>query len=235
MRISARRVNALVIKEFKDLARNLNVFVMWLMPIIGAIVLSFIKNLSDSTIAYSVINLVILNCCLVSPIVMAMIIAEEKEKNTMRTLMLSGITPVEFLLGKAAVTWLITLAINAFIYFQFRISFKILVGSVVISMLFALIMIIIGAVIGMYSKNLMSAGTNSMPITMLFVFIPMYSRLNKGVELIAKYLPSYHSQILLNNVFKGEGLSASNILPLFVWLVIAVAIFALAFKKRRFD
>ncbi|WP_051986365.1 ABC transporter permease [Clostridium amazonitimonense] len=86
----------------------------------------------------------------------AMLIAEEKEKNTMRTLMLSAVSPLEFLAEKAIITLLLSIVINIIIFFMVGINVQYLGKYIVLSTLVVLSMIELGAVIGLAQQNQMS-------------------------------------------------------------------------------
>lgn len=126
MEFSMRRVNALFKKKVKDFGKNMNVSLMCLLPIAFSIIYS--RLVGDSTLDGHLVKIDILIMCtgmnlvMVSSFVVAMLIAEEKEKNTLRTLMLSGVSPLEFLTGKIFMSFLISEIINVAIFFIIGIS-----------------------------------------------------------------------------------------------------------------
>ncbi len=121
MVFSIKRVNALFTKEIKDFTKNLNVFFLCFLPIFTTLFTNTIQESSDSLQGdlnfFQLSNGLSMNLVLVGISIMAIIIAEEKEKNTMRTLMLSGVSPFEFLAGKALLVFFITTINNVAIFF----------------------------------------------------------------------------------------------------------------------
>ena len=242
MAFSTRRVNALFKKEIKDFGKNKNVSLMCLLPILFSFI--YAQLLGDSTSKDSMSKPDILILCLgmslslVASMIMAMLIAEEKEKNTLRTLMLSAVSPLEFLSGKAALTFITSEVINSAIFFIVGIDALYFGKYLLITTLVLFSMIEIGALVGIMSPNQMSTGVVGMPVILILFLLPNFARLNKTLETIANCLPNYHMNVMLEKVFKGEVLgteSAKGIAVILVWIVISAAAFALVYKNRGID
>ncbi|KRU26656.1 ABC transporter permease [Clostridium botulinum] len=242
MDFSIRRINALLKKEIKDFAKNMNVSVMYLLPIMFSIIYSKLLGNNSSNDVMNKINILILcvgmNISLISSMVISMLIAEEKEKNTLRTLILSAVSPWEFLAGKVLITFLVSEVINIAIFFSIGCDIQYLGKYILITTLVLFSMIEIGAIIGIISPNQMATGVFSMPVVMIFFVIPMFAEVNKIIETIAKFLPSYHMNIMIARLFKGETFgieSTRSIAIILVWIIIAVIAFAFTYNKRGLD
>lgn len=111
---------------------------------------------------------------------MAAIIAEEKEKNTLRVLQMCNVNAIYIvficMMGSLVIALAGGYAANELLTFML-IMF---VGHT-ISML-------AGAAIGVYSKNQMIATSLTVPIMMIFSFLPMLSMFNNSIKKIAKFL-----------------------------------------------
>lgn len=242
MEFSIRRVNALFKKEIKDLGKNMNVLLMCLLLIMFSIIYSKLFGGGASSDQLQKADILILclgmNLTLVSSFVIAMLIAEEKEKNTLRTLMLSAVSPWEFLTGKALITLLMSIGINVVMFFIIGIDAQYLGMYILLSSLVVFNMIEIGAVIGIIAPNQMSTGVIGMPVIMLLLMIPLFARLNKTLEKIAEFLPNYSLNLMLEKVFKGQAIgteSVYNISVILVWILIAAIAFAYTYNKRGLD
>ncbi|HDI3055564.1 TPA: ABC transporter permease [Clostridium botulinum] len=242
MDFSIRRINALLKKEIKDFAKNMNVSVMYLLPIMFSIIYSKLLGNNSSNDVMNRINILILcvgmNISLISSTVISMLIAEEKEKNTLRTLILSAVSPWEFLTGKVLITFLVSEVINIAIFFSIGCDIQYLGKYILITTLVLFSMIEIGAIIGIISPNQMATGVFSMPVVMIFFVIPAFAKANKTIEAIAKFLPSYHMNIMIARLFKGETFgieSTRSIAIILVWIIIAVIAFAFTYNKRGLD
>lgn len=100
MTFSIKRALAIFQKDYKDLSRNLFVSSTLIMPLFFAVFYSRIDD-GGVDITYFVINITF---SLVAIFVQCALIAEEKEKNTLRGLMLSPASTLDILLGKSALT-----------------------------------------------------------------------------------------------------------------------------------
>ncbi|MCM1991816.1 ABC transporter permease [Oceanirhabdus seepicola] len=228
MEFSINRVNALVTKEIKDLKKNTNILILSVIPILASII--FKKNGMLGLSMCLNMNATMIVCA-----TMSMLIAEEKEKNTMRTLMLSAVSPLEFLISKAIITLVLSIIINIAMFLIIGISSQYLLQFLIIGLILSISMIFIGAVIGLIFKNQMSTSNASVPISLIFLALPAYASSNKTVEIIAKFIPTYHSNELLDEVLKGESLISgmTHLLVLFIWIVLAGIFFGYVYKKRR--
>lgn len=242
MEFSMRRVNALFKKEVKDFGKNMNVSLMCLLPIAFSII--YLRLFGDSTLDGHLAKIDILIMCMgmnlvmVSSFVVAMLIAEEKEKNTLRTLMLSVVSPLEFLTGKIFMSFLISEIINVAIFFIIGIGSKYLAIYMLLTTLGVFTMIEIGALIGIISTNQMSTGIVGMPILMFFMLVPFFAKLNKTILKIAEFLPNYNINLILENIFKGQTIGleyAYNIAVILAWIIIAGAAFAYTYNKVGLD
>lgn len=241
MEFSIRRVNALFKKELKDLSKNINVLFMCILPIIFCFIYSKMLggNPANQLGKISVLNLCLgMNLVLVSGFVIAMLIAEEKEKNTLRTLMLSCVSPIEFLLGKALITLVLSVAINIIMFFMVGLNAQYLGKYILISTLVVLSIIELGAVIGLISKNQMDTGIVGMPLLMTLLMVPMFAKVNNTVGKIASLLPNYNLFVILNKLFNDEAINANviyNLCVILVWIIVAAAVFAYAYCKKGLD
>lgn len=236
MEFSIKRINALCIKEFRDLKKNINVSIMWIFPLLLSFLYSSFNKgqMGEDTFLSMTLNM---NCSMIASLIMAMMISEEKEKNTLRTLMLSGISPMEFLAGKAIITFVISTIINILVFVIGGISHKYFIPFLIVGLILLISMIILGAVIGIISKNQMETGTLGIPIIAIFFMLPNLAAANKTIKSIANFLPTYHSNLLIKNMFKGDSLlnGKFHFLVLFVWIIIACLVFAYIYKKKMLD
>lgn len=100
MTLSWKRIYAIFNKDLKDLSKNMYVSSVLIMPIVLAFLYS---NMGEVTIElhYLVINMTLAS---VTAFIQCAVIAEEKEKHTLRGLMLSPASLTEILTGKSLVT-----------------------------------------------------------------------------------------------------------------------------------
>ena len=241
MAFSMRIIGALFNKEVKGLAKNKNVLLMFLLPVFFAIIYSRLAA-SDPSAHMDIVEILLLcvgmNLILGSSFVMAMLISEEKEKNTLRTLMLSGVSPLEFLAGKVLITFLLTTLSNLAIFLIVGIDPSYLFQFILLTTLVVIAMMEIGAVLGIFSPNQMATGTIGMPVLMVFLFVPMFAPVNETVGTVAGYLPTHNLNLVLESLFSGGGLGANsttNLAIILAWIVVAAAGFIYTYNKVGLD
>lgn len=129
-----------------------------------------------------------------APIVcMAAIIAEEKEKNTLRVLLMSDVRPAEYLIGTGGAVWLAGMAGAGVIclcggYAGADVGrFMLLMAAGI------LVSVLIGAAIGVWSRNQIMETSITVPVMMFFSFLPMLAMFHDGLAQAARL--TYSGQI----------------------------------------
>ncbi|RWR60538.1 ABC transporter permease [Bacillus cereus] len=234
MTFSMRRVSAIFRKEVHDFKTNLQVLLMAFLPII----LSFL--FSRFGVEKEMLGITTITAFLfVAGFVQSMIIAEEKEKHTLRVLMLSPASSVEVLIGKSILTVCLTLGIcivNLFILDQFSgnlllLGFIFLCGTI--------LFIVIGTMIGLLAASVPQTSIIGMPILMTMYlavqFEPMVE--NKVIKTMIGYLPTSHIVKALNSLVGGAGFSSisGHVLNVAVWLIISLFVCLIVYKKEQLD
>ncbi|WP_409343820.1 ABC transporter permease [Paenibacillus sp. MBLB4367] len=105
MTFSMKRFQAIVAKEWKDTLKNPQILLMAAMPVMFAFLFSKMDDGKDLSVMSFPILLAL---SMTGSFVQANMISEEKEKHTLRVLMLSPASTSEVLLSKSALTTLIT-------------------------------------------------------------------------------------------------------------------------------
>jgi ABC-2 type transport system permease protein len=152
-------------------------------------------------------------------------IAEDIERKSLRFLVIAGVKPHQYLLGMSGCFLLGgTIASAAFALigdFSMQEALKFL--AVMITGVAASVML--GATIGIWSKNSQSAGSLGMPAAILVGFTPMIAAFNETVEKLAGFLYTQQINVIVNDfsvsLWKPLLMIASNIAVLTVLFVIA--------------
>ncbi|MGE6401753.1 ABC transporter permease [Bacillus cereus] len=235
MTFSMRRFSAVFRKEVQDFKTNSQSLIMMAMPIFFAILYSRSDNFREVGAS----TLITMTLVLVGGFIQAMLIAEEKEKSTLRVLMLSPASSIEVLIGKSSLTGIITVAIcfiNLLILGKLEGNIALLLFIFVLG---TLMFTLIGTCIGLIAQNVPQTSTIGLPILMVFLigdFIAGFVK-NEVVTKIVEYLPTRHIGLAVSGVIKGEGFSAitSNLLNITIWLVAVLAITLFIYKKKQMD
>lgn len=164
----------------------------------------------------------------------AAVVAEEKEQNTLRVLLMSNVKPWEYLLGVGSYIWLacmlgalVICAAGSFTL-QEGITFMIVMATGIS------ISLLTGLAIGAWSKTQMMAASISIPVMMIFSFLPMLSMFHTGIAKIARFTWSEQISMMLEQV-SSPRLEISNAGILAANIFLFTALFSLAYKKCGLD
>ncbi|GAA0424596.1 MAG: ABC transporter permease [Bacillota bacterium] len=204
MTFSMKRMYAIFLKDLKDLSKNMFITSSMLMPLLIAVLYSRMDELSIDMI-YLVINL---SFSTIGVFVQSAIIAEEKEKNTLRGLMLSPATILEIFGGKSLVTFLLTLLtiiLSARLIDYEPSSISLIAIALIISSVFY---IGLGTLMGLLTKSVVEASVITLPIIFLFGFSTLLQTLINTYPILSfiEYLPNVQLAELAKEVQLGAGI-----------------------------
>ena len=181
---------------------------------------------------------VLMNVCMTGVYCVAACLAEEKEKNTLRTLMTSSVNGLEFFLGSLIPVVLLMVIVNVLCVFIAGFSMTITewLCYVAITTISSIIGAVTGMIFGIFAKNQMSAGTMTTPVLILFMLIPMFSHLNEIIETISNYLFTGVIMNFINHVTtKVTLINPLELGVLFLEFILTVILFLVLYKKNGFE
>ncbi|WP_102272843.1 ABC transporter permease [Cytobacillus massiliigabonensis] len=235
MTFSIKRSIAILQKDYKDVSKNLFVGSSVFMPLVLA---ALYGRMGVETINehYLVFNMTF---CLVAAYVQCSLIAEEKEKNTLRGLMLSPASTLEILAGKSLLSFIGTILVIAFA--AFLTEYKpdnMLVVSIAIA-LSAIFYIGLGTVLGLVTKSVMEASVVILPFMGIFSFGSMLTVFADKYPILkaAEYMPNTQLINLANEVQNGAGLADVwfNLAVILAWIAVIYVIVVVVYRKRMMD
>lgn len=223
---------AIIKKLLKDTLKNKTVLIQFIMfPILTLIMNSAV--VIDGMPENFFVNLFATMYIGMAPLTsIAAIIAEEKEKNTLRVLIMSNVKPHEYLLGIGIYVWAICMIGAAVICTAGGYRPQVSVTFMGIMAIGILASLLAGAAIGTWSHTQMMAASVTIPVMMFFSFMPMLSLFNTTIAKIAKFTYSEQISLMLGQINNLQ-LRAENICIIIANIFIAVALFAITYKKCR--
>lgn len=222
---------AIVKKQLKDTFKNKTTLIQFVMfPVLTVIMSNAIKpdgipeNFFVTLFATMYIGMAPLTS-------MAAIIAEEKEKNTLRVLMMSDVKPYEYLLGTGSYIWVACIAGSAVICITG--SYTLLESFIFMAVMAAgiIVSLLAGAAIGIWSKTQMMAASISIPVMMVLAFMPMLSMFNTTIAKAARLIYSEQISIMLKQINSLQ-VKISNTGIIVANLFIFAILFTIAYRKR---
>lgn len=229
---------ALFKKDMKDCLRNPGLSIMLLLPPVFGLIFRFVTVIEFPR-EMTLMMLTVMAQTMIPLSFLAAIIAEEKEKNTLRTLMLSGVTGAEFLASKMLVVWVFLLVVNVVDFVLVGYSFAELPVFLLLTALTSVCMMMIGAAIGILCRDQSSTSVMSVPLMMLLLLPSTMGMASPLLANIAKVSPLEHMMQLFFAWQAGEGLLSAPVLKgaavILAWTVAGVAVYLLAYKRKRLD
>jgi ABC-2 type transport system permease protein len=165
---------------------------------------------------------------------MAAIIAEEKEKNTLRVLLMSNVRPAEYLIGVGAYVFAMCSAGLAVFAVVGGYSGASLIRFIAVMSAGILLSELTGAVIGLFSRNQMTATSISVPEMMIFAFLPMLSMFNDTIKKVAQVTYSQQISELIHEIGSSE-IRAESLIVIAVNFVLAVLLLGAEYQKKGLE
>ncbi|KRD87920.1 ABC transporter [Bacillus sp. Root147] len=235
MTFSLRRVSAILLKDWYDLLKNSYILFTIAFPLLLAVWLGNMDVKSTYSYTFPIsLALVICGC-----FIQAAMVAEEKEKSTLRGLLLSPATTLEILVGKSALSAIVTLIVIVAAVFLTGFNIPSLPLFSLSILLCLIIYIAIGTLLGLLSRTVMETTIIGMPVLTL---LGMGSALKETIDnkifgKVVDFLPSEQFNRIAMNISQDN--SSSNIgkslLILIVWVIISLVITFITYNRRRFD
>ncbi|SIT74259.1 ABC transporter permease [Edaphobacillus lindanitolerans] len=232
MTFSMKRVNAIFLKDWKDMQRNGYVLITLALPLVFAAWIGRMGEGSTSLAAMPITFALVI----AGAFVQAAMVAEEKEKNTLRGLLLSPASTMEILVGKSLLSGVSTLVI--IIGSIFLADFKVpSLPLFAVSILLGLVTFLaIGTLLGLLSRTVMETSILGTPVMVVFGMAGIFKEMisNETIVAVIDYLPSEQLAAVWSGLENGSEVG-SHLLVLTVWAVAAVAVTVVVYKKRRMD
>lgn len=231
MTITPYKVRALLRKDLKNDLRNGTTVLFLLLPIMFTVIYqSMGLGEGGMPTAFVTVLCLLMNTCMFPISGTAMFIAEEKEKHTLRTLMLSNVSAGDFLLSKGIIAYSLTELVNLVIYAITRpdisLPFYVLVTSLAV-----LCLMMLGAIVGIVSRNQMSTGVMASPLMLLMMLPAIFSMMNESIERVAQFTPTH----ALISLILGDGQMGFRFAVLIGWLILCGVLFAFVFRRNQLD
>ena len=218
-------------KQLKDTIKNKTVLIQFVMlPVLTVIMNNAVKieGMPDNFF----VNLFAAMFIGMAPLTsIASVISEEKETNTLKVLVMSDVKPYEYLLGTSSYIWLMCMlgsavmcAAGNYTYKEAALFMCIMAAGILVSML-------IGAAIGVSSKTQMTAISVTVPVMMIFSFLPMLSMFNSSIEKIARFTYSEQVSRLLGNIGSLQ-IDTKSLLIIGANMVVFLLIFIFSYRKK---
>lgn len=223
-------IKAILWKQTKDTLKNKTILIQFVMFPVMTVIMEHaieLQGMPDHFFA----NLFAVMYIGMAPLTsIAAIIAEEKEKNTLRVLQMSNVKGTEYLLGNLIYIFVMCMIGSLVIGLAGGYKEKQLLIFMVIMAVGHLISAVLGAAIGVIGKNQMSATSLTVPVMMIFSFLPMLAMFNETIAKVAKFFYSQQLHLLMQDLKEFE-VSSQCLMVIGVNLFLVTAAFLFAYRK----
>jgi len=243
--LSFKRIKILAEAKFKSFYYNKLIGSYLIFPLALGLIMQFLNEkinhqpLSLDELILCINISALLNVSYVAYVTPATLLAEEKEKNTLRVLMVSSINGLEFFLGNLLPVVLVSSLIQAALIPALGIPFSLsqFAMYMAISLIGIVSSVVLGLCFGILSKSQMSATLITMPLTMLLMFVPMLRNLSPTM---GKISDSLYTGVLMNAIpnlvaNKSFYLSLQSLIVLIGELLLIIGWFLWLYSRNGFD
>ena len=229
-----KHISAILWKQLKDTLKNKTILIQFVMFPVMTIIMENGIEMEGMPEHFFATLFAVMFIGMAPLTAMSAIIAEEKEKNTLRVLLMSNVKPMEYLAGVGSYVFLRCMIGASVIAFAGGYKGAELLSFILIMAVGLLVSMFIGAVIGTMSKNQMMATSVMIPVMMIFSFIPMLSMFNDSIRKIGKFTYTQQMNVMLNNV-DNLRLEAEQFLVIGVTVIVAIILFVFAYKRTGLE
>lgn len=250
MQASLRKLGALLAKDAADLAKNPTMILCIAIPVGFALFYRFFlgdlglaPEAGEGAGAIPMVRYVVLSVSMLVSIGMGASVslvyglAEEKEKHTLRTLMLANVSAEQIALAKGLVALGLTVAVELLCFAVSGTPWSLCGGYLLIGALGSLPIILLSLVAGLASRDQMTAGLYSVPI-LLVSLAPMFGNYSEGIARVVRFAPTGGADSLLRLFVEGSLFSPEAWAPLAItaaWTVAGAVAFKLLYKRLLRD
>lgn len=227
-----RNVKVILEKQLKDTLKNKTVLIQFVLFPIMTLVMENAIRLDGMPELFFTKLFSVMYMGMAPLTATAAIIAEEKEKNTLRVLSMANVKSWEYLLGVGVYVW--TLCMGGALVMATGFSGGQLPLYLLVMALGFVLSIVAGACVGICSKNQMMATSLVMPVMLVLSFAPMLAMFNDTIEKVARFFYTQQVRTLLNDMTLAE-LGAEGAFILAANALVLGLLFCIAFRRKGLE
>ncbi len=161
-------------------------------------------------------------------------IAEEKEKHTLRVLMTSSVTGVQYFIGTIIFPFLMLMAVNYIVLLIIGIPFEMIpaLPFFLVSVTASLTSCVLGMIVGICAKDQMNASLIVTPFMMIFMLVPVFGNLSEGLHKITGVMTGMTECLANGEKYVMTSVDAA---VLFGELIISILVFLVLYKRNGYE
>ena len=226
-----KTIIALLIKQCKDSLRNLpSLMILIIYPAVAFVMITAMKGEEGMDTVF-VPMFAAMHCSFAPLVISSNILSEEKEKGTLRSLIMAGVSRVKVLISLAVFVLASVLLTGCAFLLMKPFTLQTAMWFAAAMLTGAAVSTLIGLCIGIYSKNVTAANGLAVPIGLVFALLPMLGQFNDGIAKIARY--TYSGQ--LRNIFEGGDFTLNTALVSGVYFAALSVLLIFLFRRKGME
>ena len=222
---------AVFIKQVKDSLRNLpSLMVILIYPAVAWIMITAMGSQEDMS-GFFVPVFAAMHCSFAPIIISSSILSEEKEKGTLRSLMMAGVSMVNYLISISVFVVLAAMLTGSLFLMMDHSTSSYAVTFTLAMLAGEVLSTLAGLCIGIYSKNVAAANGMAVPVGLVLALLPMLARFNDGIAKAAEY--TYSGQI--SHLLEGGDVTAKAICVMAAYFAALWAVLIFLFKRSSME
>lgn len=227
-----RNIRVVIKKQLKDTVKNKTIFIQFILFPLLTLIMENAVHLEDMPEHFFTVLFSVMYVGMAPLSTVASIISEEKEKNTLRVLMMANVKPFQYLVGVGVYVWMICM-VGAGVISTGLAGEDVLLYLSVMGIGF-LLSILAGACVGVIARNQMMATSLVMPVMMLLAFMPMLALFNDKIEKVAGVLYTKQIQEVLEKM-SFSAFDRKKVAIMAVNVVILIIVFSISYKRKGLE
>lgn len=180
-----------------------------------------------------------MNITMTGTFVTSTLLAQEKEKHTLRTLMTSSVNGMEFFLGSIIPPLVEIMILNVILIPLSGISLSSINLGVYLTATFlaSLTSCILGMLLGIFAQNQMSASTLTTPVILVFMLVPTFASMVPSIQKFSRFLFTGVISEMVTSYAEGRvfSMNALHIIVLVGEILLAFLLFLYFYKKNGYE
>ena len=232
-----RAVSAIFTKQLNDFPKNISVAFLYVMyPVLAAVMSFFIPVEDGMEAGFFTMTFAMMFVGSTPMISVANTIAEDNEYKSLRFLVMAGVRPHQYMLGLGSFVMIMSLLPLAAFALIGSMSLEVLIVFIPVALLGCVASLILGGVVGLFSKNVQQCAAIYTPLMLVISFVPFLATFNDAISNAAQVLFTYHIFLIFVDS-AGATMPDNYSLPLSMGIIAAnvlvfAVLFAVAYRKK---
>ena len=169
----------------------------------------------------------------------SLLLAEEKEKKTLRVLMTSSVNALEFFIGSILPVFFFTAVINFILVPISGMTMTLTQWAwfAVMTIIGTLTSCILGMLLGIFAKDQVSTSTITTPFILTLMLVPMFSTIIESFKTFSKFIFTGAIMEMISNIASKQTpyVELNGILVMVLEIILTILLFTFFYKRNGYE